>query len=67
MSMNTKVCSNHFAAGYCSDVCPIPTLFLKGYNEDKDQNKRKAPTDRTNLASPPNKNECATVLDWIIL
>ena len=27
MSINTKVCSNHFAAGYCSDVCTIPTLF----------------------------------------
>ena len=32
MSMSTKVCSNHFAAGYCSSECRIPTLFLKGYN-----------------------------------
>ena len=31
MSMSTKVCSNHFAAGYCSIECRIPTLFLKGY------------------------------------
>ena len=34
MSMSTKVCSSHFAAGYCSDVCPIPTLFLKGYKDE---------------------------------
>ena len=32
MSMSTKVCSNHFAAGYCSSECRIPTLFLKGYD-----------------------------------
>ena len=29
MSMSTKVCFNYFAAGYCSDVCSVPTLFLK--------------------------------------
>ena len=34
MSMSTKVCSNHFAAGYCTDVCPIPNLFLKGYEDE---------------------------------
>ena len=32
MSMSTKVCSNHFAAGYCSSECRIPSLFLKGYD-----------------------------------
>ena len=32
MSMSTKVCSNHFAAGYCSSECMIPALFLKGYD-----------------------------------
>ena len=32
MSMSTNVCSNHFAAGYCSSECRIPTLFLKGYD-----------------------------------
>ena len=31
MSMNTKVCSNHFAAGYCSDTCIVSMLYLKGY------------------------------------
>ena len=34
MSMSTKVCSNHFAARYYSDVCPIPNLFLKGYEDE---------------------------------
>ena len=33
MSMSTKFCSNHFAAGNFSSECSrIPTLFLKGYN-----------------------------------
>ena len=30
--MSTKVCSNHFAAGYGSSECRIPKLFLKGYD-----------------------------------
>ncbi|XP_065681498.1 uncharacterized protein LOC101235272 [Hydra vulgaris] len=47
MTMCTKVCSNHFAAGYCSDVCSIPTLFLKGYDV-KDNLKRKDPHSRNN-------------------
>ena len=35
VSLSTKVCSNHFAAGYCSDHCRIPTLYLRGYNTDE--------------------------------
>ena len=31
MTMATKVCSNHFTAGYCSDICRVPTLYLRGY------------------------------------
>ena len=31
MSMSTKVCSNHFAAGYWSSECRIPKICLKGY------------------------------------
>ena len=54
MLMSTKVYSNHFAAGYCSDVCPIPTFFLKGY-KDEPTMKRKVPIDRTNILSPPRK------------
>ena len=31
MLMSSKICSNHFTAGYCPDVCRITTLHLKGY------------------------------------
>ena len=31
MTMTTKICSNHFTAGYCSDICWVPTLYLRGY------------------------------------
>ena len=44
MCMSTKVCSNHFAAGYCSSECRIPTLFLKGY--DVPCSKRSSPRKR---------------------
>ena len=48
MSMSTKVCSNHFAAGYCSIECRIPTLFLKGYDvpcSSKRRSTRKRPSE----------------------
>ena len=32
VSMSTKVCSNHYAAGYRFDQCTIPTLYQKGYS-----------------------------------
>ena len=35
VTLSTKVCSNHFAAGYCSDSCSVPTLFLKGYDVER--------------------------------
>ena len=35
MSMSTKNCSNHFDAGYRSDHCTTPTLYLKGYTYKK--------------------------------
>ena len=31
ITMSTKVCSNHCVAGYCSDMCRVPTLYMKGY------------------------------------
>ena len=31
-SIFTKICSNHFVAGYCSGKCRIATLSLKGYD-----------------------------------
>ena len=54
VKMSTKVCSNHFKAGYCSDVCPIPTLYLKGYDISS-PTKRKAAVDRRQLVSPTPK------------
>lgn len=48
ISNSTVVCSNHFSAGYYSDVCNVPTLFMKGYTDsDTDSSvKRKEPTQR---------------------
>ena len=45
MSMSTKVCSNQFAADYCSSECRVPTLFLKGYDVPC-SNKRRSPRQR---------------------
>ena len=56
VTKGTKVCSNHFAAGYCSDVCPIPTLYLKGYDVETPL-KRKAPVDRSHSVPPPKKQK----------
>ena len=55
VSMSTKVCSNHFAAGYRSDHCTTPTLYLKGYTHLQEIKKRKSPSKRKLLAvsSPP--------------
>ena len=59
MSKWTVVCSNHFAAGYYSDTCNIPTLYMKGYtgslNNLNSSKKRKEPSDRT-VPSVPNKH-----------
>ena len=41
VSMSTKVCSNHFAAGYRSDQCITPTLYLKGYSYSPKRNQDK--------------------------
>ena len=53
--MSAKVCSNHFAAGYRSDQCTTPTLYLKGYTHQQEIKKRKLPSRRKLLAvsSPP--------------
>ena len=62
MTMSTKVCSNHFAAGYCSDSCRIPTLFLKGYENTLPNEKsafrcsrKRQNSDGSSAFSPPNK------------
>ena len=33
--LSTKVCSNHFQAGYHWNECPNPTLYLKGYSAEE--------------------------------
>ena len=45
MSMSTKICSNHFAAGYCSSECRIPTICLKAYDVPC-SSKRRSPRKR---------------------
>ena len=57
VNLSTKVCSNHFTAGYMSDVCSIPTLYLKGYDQGDGPNvkKRKSPTDRSSQLITQNK------------
>ena len=61
MTMSTKLCSNHFSAGYCSDLCRIPTLFLKGYENtlnDKSAfrfSRKRQNSGGSSAFSPPNK------------
>ena len=59
VSITTKVCSNHFAAGYRSDQCTTPTLYLKGYTHLQEIKKRISPCKRKLLAvsspSPPKR------------
>ena len=62
MTMSTKVCSNYFAAGYCYNLCRIPTLFLKGYENtipnDKSAfrcSRKRQNSDVSSAFSPPNK------------
>ena len=62
MTICKKVFSNHFAADYCSGLCRIPTLFLKGYENTlpNDTSAFRCPRKRQNndgssTFSPPNK------------
>ena len=50
VSMSTKVCSNHFDAGYRSDQCTTPTLHLQGYTHLQEIKERKSPSKRKLLA-----------------
>ena len=54
VKLSTKVCSNHFKAGYRSKECPNPTLFLKGYSEDNVK-RRASPTKRLPVPSKAKK------------
>ena len=49
----TKVCSNHFSAGYYNPDCPVPTLFMRGY--DVPCRTRKAPTQRQDIPCPKKR------------
>ena len=55
VTLNTKVCSNHFKAGYRSKECPNPTLYLKGYSTDKSVKRRPSPKKREVLLPKPKK------------
>ena len=68
MSMSTKVCSNHFAAGYRSSECRTPTLYLKGYDVDYKHNRQSLKTkqlDNCQGASKPKrvKQICKVEID----
>ena len=61
MSISTKVCSNHFAAGYRSDQCTTPTLYQKKYTHLQEIKKNTSPRKRKLLAvgsSSPPKRAC---------
>ena len=46
VSMSAKIFSSHFAAGYISDQCTIPTLYLKGYTHQQEFKKRRSRSKR---------------------
>ena len=55
MSKHTKICSNHFEYGRSVKSSPIPTLFLKGYDDDaKVDLKMEGPTSRK---EPPTRKK----------
>ena len=55
VTLSTKVCSNHFKAGYRSKECANPTLYLKGYSTDKSTKRRPSPNKREVLPPKPKK------------
>ena len=59
MPKKTKVCSNHFAAGYYNPDCNVPTLFMNGY-DDKEKITRKPPKQRAlpNIQNLPSNSTC---------
>ncbi len=63
VSSNTKVCSNHFQAGYRSEECPNPTLYLKGYCPDKQKKTRRRPSPkkRESLAPKPKRQRRSNI------
>ncbi|CAB4002282.1 nuclease HARBI1 [Paramuricea clavata] len=58
VTSNTKVCSNHFQAGYRSEECPDPKLYLKGYCPDKQKKTRPNPE---SLAPKPKRQRRSNI------
>ena len=55
VKLSTKVCSNHFKAGYRSKDCPNPTLYLKGYDSPIKCKRRACPRERVPSSPKPAK------------
>ena len=58
MTMATKVFFYHFTAGYWSDICRVPTLYLKGYESSRSTlrlSPRKRKLGLSHVSAPPKK------------
>ena len=55
MTMATKFCSNHFTAGDCSDICRVPTLYLRGSASTLSLSPRKRKLGLSHISAPPKK------------
>ena len=55
VTFSTKVCSNHFSAGYRHSECRTPTLYMKGY-EIKEQKPTRRPPKQRIFVSSKRKN-----------
>lgn len=64
VNKRTKVCSNHFPLGRPLPETPVPTLYMKGYDVEPSQPKRKAPRERHAQAPVTRpKRKCPAVGD----
>ena len=55
MTMATKLCSNHFTAGDCSDICRVPTLYLRGSASTLSLSPWKRKLGLSNVSARPKK------------
>ena len=51
VTFSTKVCSNHFSAGYRHSECRTPTLYMKGYEIKEQKPTRRPPKQRILLVA----------------
>ena len=66
MMMATKVCSNHFTAENCSDICRVPTLYLRGYESYTSTlrlSPRKRKLEHSHISAPPKKRSRSIIRD----